>query len=88
MEGLDKLLTRLKKSLDQDVEEREIVAKIIKEVVKFDIRLEDISIKGDTLRIKTSPVKKNEIKLYDSAILAKVGGETKLKLKRIAYWTW
>lgn len=85
MEELNKLLGRVKQSLDRDVNDREIVALCIREIFGFDVRLEDISIKNDTLRIQTSPVKRNEIKLKEDALLEKVSQRTKLKLKNVAY---
>ena len=85
MDGIGDLLGRIKDSLDKDASTRERVAECIKEVAGFDVRLEDISLKGDTLRISTSPVKKNEIKLREEKILSMVQGRTKLNIKRITY---
>ena len=85
MEGLDNLLNRFKRSLGQDVLMREIVAKCIKDTLGFDIRLEDISVKGGNLRIKTSPAKRNAIKLEEGKILAQARTETGINLTKILY---
>lgn len=85
MLDLGKLLDRFKDSLDRDVRTREAVAECIKEALGFDVRLEDISIKGDTLRIQTSPAKRNEIKLHEARVLEAVIAKTKQNLKRVAY---
>lgn len=85
MDDLGDLLGRIKDSLDKDASLRESVAECIKEELGFDVRLGDISIKGDTIRIQTSPAKKNEIKLHDERILNKIVSKTGLNIKRITY---
>lgn len=85
MKDLGDLLNRFKRSLDKDVEGREIVTSVVKEVVGFDIRLEDVSFKANTVRIKTSPAKRSAIKLEDMRILALVRERTKLAIDRIVY---
>ncbi|MBX4198828.1 hypothetical protein KW800_00940 [Candidatus Parcubacteria bacterium] len=85
MEGLDNLLNRFKRSLGRDVETREIVARCVKDATGLDIRLEDISVKNDTLRIKTSPTKRNSIKLEEAKVLSQARLETKINFKKIVY---
>jgi hypothetical protein len=85
MDGLGDLLGRIKDSLDKDATTREIVAGCIREAAGFDVRLQDISIKGRVLRIKTSPVKKNEIKLREDKILSLVRERTKLSIETMSY---
>ncbi|MBX4195782.1 hypothetical protein KW796_02415 [Candidatus Parcubacteria bacterium] len=85
MKGLGSLLDRFKDSLDKDIASREMIAECIKEAAGLDIRLEDISIKNDTLRIRTSPVKRSEINLHEAEILKLSALKTKLNLKRITY---
>lgn len=85
MDDLGSLLGRFKDSLDKDSSIREAVAVVIKEELGFDVRLEDISLKGSTLYIHTSPAKRSEIKLHEKAILNKSAERTGLDLKQIAY---
>lgn len=85
MKDLGDLLNRFKRSLDRDIEVREAVAMCVKEVLGFDIRLQDVMLKADTIRIKTSPAKRNAIKLEESRLLAKICLRTKLNLQRIVY---
>jgi hypothetical protein len=85
MDGIGDLLGRIKDSLDKDATTRETVAGCIREVAGFDVRLEDISIKGRVLRIKTSPVKRNEIKLRENKILSLVRERTKLSIETVSY---
>lgn len=85
MDGIGDLLGRIKDSLDKDASLRESAALCIKEELGFDVRLADISIKGEVLRIQTSPAKRNEIKLHEAEILNKIKAKINLNIKRIAY---
>lgn len=85
MKGLTDLIGRIKDSLDKDASTRESIANCIKEELGFDLRLEDISIKGGQLRIQTSPAKKNEIKLNETRVLEKIRVRTKLNIQNITY---
>jgi hypothetical protein len=85
MRDLSHLLKRFKESLDKDVVAREEIASCVKDLLGFEVRLADISIKGDTLRIKTSPPKRNAIKLEEAKLLREIQHKTKLNLKRISY---
>lgn len=85
IQGLNELLTRLKRSLEGDKEIRESVSQTIKETVGFEILAEDISLKDGFVRIKTSPAKRNEISLREEIILGKLRNLTKLNLKKILY---
>lgn len=85
MDDLKNLLNRFRKSLDRDVETREEVFSAIREVLGFEVRLADISVKGTTLYIKTSPPKRSEIALHKNRILEEVRKRTGLRLEEIAY---
>lgn len=85
MKDIGDLLNRFKKSLDKDVGMREAVAECVKEILKFDIRLQDVTLKADTIRIKTSPAKRNAIKLEEAKILSQIRLRTKLNLNKILY---
>lgn len=85
MEPLDNLLSKIKKSLLGDLLVREEVSRLINNALGIDIIPKDISIQGTTLRIKTSPAKRNEIKLNQERILTEIKLKTKLNLKEILY---
>ncbi len=85
MESLGKLLGKLKQVLGQDTLSRETILECVRDLLGFEIRTQDISIKGDTLRIQTTPAKRNEISLNESKILEAVRSKTNLNLKRIVY---
>lgn len=85
MKNLSDLLSRIKLTLDKDAEERELVANYIKENLRFDLDPQNVSIKNDSLVIKTTPVKRNEIRMHEREILSLVRSSTGLNLKRILY---
>lgn len=85
MEELDHFLNKFKQSLGRDVSEREAVAEVIHKLLGFQVRLEDVSVKGDTIHIKTTPPKKSEIRLRETDVLSEARKKTNLNLKRILY---
>lgn len=85
MEELGDLLGRIKHSLDKDAETREVVSVCIREVAGFDVRLEDISIKNRTVRIQTTPAKRNEIKLKEAKLLSLIRVRTNLDIENVTY---
>lgn len=85
MKNLSDLLSRIKLSLDKDAEKREFVSGYIREKLGFEIQTQNISIKNDALVIKTTPVKRNEIKMHEKEIINMVRNSTGLNLKRILY---
>jgi len=85
MEPLERLLQKIKNSLNKDTQIKEVVATSVKEMLGFELSLKDISIKSDTLFIKTGPSKRNEIKLNESKLLTLIQTKSDLKLKRILY---
>ncbi len=85
MRNLTELLKRITNSLDKDSATRSAVASCIHEVLGFDIDQHNISIKEDTLIIKASPAKKNEIKLREEQILKKLEGQCRTRITRIFY---
>jgi hypothetical protein len=85
MEPLNNLLKRLRLSLGRDAESKEIIVSSIKDAVGFEVRIKDISIAGDILRITTTPTKRSEINLNQSKILELIRSRSNLKLNKILY---
>jgi hypothetical protein len=85
MDALNRLLERLRGSLDGDRVVKKEISFCIKEIAGFEVLPEDISFQGDALRIKASPAKRNELKLNEIKILEAVRAQTKLNLKRLVY---
>ncbi|MEK7194069.1 MAG: hypothetical protein AAB660_00075 [Patescibacteria group bacterium] len=85
MESLGKLLGKLKQALGRDTLSKEIILRCVKDVLGFEIRTQDVSIKGGMLRIQTTPAKRNEISLNEFRILEVIRLKTGLNLKRIVY---
>jgi len=85
MIGLDDLLRRIRYSLNDDTLTKAEVAQCIKGILNFNIEPNEISLKGDTLRIKTTPTKRNEIKLNEGRILEAVRSKTRLAIRAIVY---
>ncbi len=85
MDALNGLLERLRRSLGGDRAIRESVCNSVKEVAGFDVFAEDVSIQGNSLKIKTSPAKRNELKLKEDQILELVRSRTKLNLTKLVY---
>ena len=85
MDHLRELLTRIRKSLDGDTVFKETVNSCFKNLLGFEVNPKDISIQGDVLRIKTSPAKRNEIKLHEEELLKSIREQTKLSLKKLLY---
>jgi hypothetical protein len=85
MKDLGDLLNRFKRSLDKDVEGREAVTTCVRDLLGFDIRLQDVTFKAHTIRIKTSPAKRNAIKLEEERLLSLIRLKTNLNIDRILY---
>ncbi|MHB1330688.1 MAG: hypothetical protein ACYCY6_01840 [Minisyncoccota bacterium] len=85
MKNLSDLLSRFKLSLDKDAEKRNFISGYIREKLGFDISSNNISIKNDSLIIKTTPAKRSEVKMHEKEILTMVRNSTGLNLKRILY---
>ncbi|MBX4189570.1 hypothetical protein KW785_03190 [Candidatus Parcubacteria bacterium] len=85
MINLETLLKRFTLSLGKDTVAREAVVSCIREVAGFELSAENISIKGDTVIIKTSPAKKNEIKLNEERILRELQLRCHAKISKIFY---
>lgn len=85
MLGLEKFLTRFKQSLDKDTAVKETVILCIKEKLGFELKTEEISVKGGVLRIQTSPAKRNEINLHQEELLSIIRERTGFALTSISY---
>jgi hypothetical protein len=85
MQNISDLLKRFSNSLGRDVIVKEAVATCVKELLHFDLAVEDISIKENTLRIKTTPAKKSEINLHEAELLGKIRERTGQKISKILY---
>ncbi len=85
MKNLESLLKRIQASLGRDTIARETILESIKEAAGFELGKDDISMKGDTLSIHTTPAKKSEIRLKEKKILEAINTRTGLVLKKIFY---
>lgn len=85
MDALNRLLERLKRSLDGDRVFKEEIRSSIKDVAGFDVPIEDISTQGNILKIKTSPAKRNELKFKEDKVLETVRARTKVNLTKLLY---
>ncbi|MFZ3011585.1 MAG: hypothetical protein WA060_01125 [Minisyncoccia bacterium] len=66
------LLARFNKILFREEEKKEVIKKIISEVVKISISSEDIKIKDNILYLNIKPIYKNEVFLKQNLILSKL----------------
>jgi hypothetical protein len=66
------LLERFSNILLGEEGKKEIIRKIISEVIKVEIKSEDIKIKNGTIYLNIKPIYKNEILLKQEKILAKL----------------
>lgn len=85
MQNLSSLLVRFAKSLGQDTVSKESVISCVRESLHFELEPQQVNVKGDTLEISTSAIKKNEIKLHEEKLLAEINLRGNLRLKRIFY---
>ncbi len=85
MLNLDALLGRLRKSLGKNVLAKESVAEAVESNTGIRLKPEEINIKEFTLEITSSPIKKNEIKLHESEILAEIRGRTGQNINKVFY---
>jgi len=66
------LLTRFNSILLGEEGKKEAIRKIISEIIKVEIKSEDIKIKNGTIYLNIKPIYKNEILLKQEKILAKM----------------
>ena len=85
MKTLAELLGRFKKSFNKSIWVKEVVGETIKKVTGIYIDPKDIELKDSVLEIRSSPARKNEIKMKEPEILSAVSQETNLKISRIFY---
>jgi hypothetical protein len=85
MKDLSSLLERISGALGNDQTLKEIVVTTIFEKLKISLFTEDIALKEGTLQIKTSPVKKNEIKLHEAELIALLSERLNRRLTRVLY---
>ncbi len=85
MKNLSSLLERFKKSLGKDTLAREAVINCVESFSSVKLKAEEISIKENVLEIKTSSMKKNEIRLKELLILDALQTRFGLPINRIFY---
>ena len=66
------LLVRFQNILLSEKGKKEVVRKIISEVIKTEINSEDIEIKNNTIYLNIKPIYKNEIFLKQEQILSRL----------------
>lgn len=65
-------LDKFKKLINQKEEVKEIVLKIIKEEIPFQIEKQSLKIKGGFIYIESSPILRSEILMHKKQILIKL----------------
>ena len=85
MLDLESLLGRFRKSIGRNVLAKESVISAIDSVAGINLSPEEINIKEFVLEISSSPIKKNEIRLHEQEILARVRALTGQKISKIFY---
>ncbi len=79
MKHLRDFLSRFKEIQKQSIETKDTIISILESVGILKIKKEDISINNQTIFIKTSPIKKNELFLKKEIILNKIKEKPELK---------
>ena len=80
MRSIDSFLNRLKRLLKYDQEIKQVIIRIIKNVVRVEIDESDIKIQNKILYIKTTPYIKNEIFIKKDLILEELNKLLKNKI--------
>lgn len=57
----------------KEIRKREVICEIIKNIIKQDIKIEDISFSNKTIKIKGSAIFKNQILIKKDALLKEIG---------------
>jgi pyruvate/2-oxoglutarate/acetoin dehydrogenase E1 component len=65
-------LNKFKKIVSQKEELKEVIIKVIKEEVSFQLEKELIKIKGSSIYIESSPILRSEILIHKNKILEKI----------------
>jgi hypothetical protein len=85
MLNLDTLLGRFRKSLGKNLLAKEAIIESVEASTGIHLNPDEINIKEFTLEIRSSPLKKNEIKLHEEAILAQIRAKTNQNINKVFY---